>query len=86
MRIFGLKETIEPSRESIGKCAGLFTAHVAVLRRHFLPNMHFQCCMILQSTLGGNFDIFFGQGEYTAWVLLWKTRSIPIGELFQHRI
>ena len=56
-----------------------FSPHMAVLRRHFLPNMHFQCCMILQGTLGGNFDIFAASGESTAWVLLWKTRSRPIG-------
>ena len=31
-----------------------------------------QCCMILQGTLGGNFDIFAASGESTAWVLLWK--------------
>ena len=39
----------------------------------------FQCCMLLQGTLGGNFDIFAASGESTAWVLLWKTRSRPIG-------
>ena len=52
---------------------------MAVLRRHFLPNMRFQCCMLLQGTLGGNFDIFAASGESTAWVLLWKTSSGPIG-------
>ena len=35
--------------------------------------------MILQGTLGVNFVIFAASGESTAWVLLWKTRSIPIG-------
>ena len=45
---------------------------MAVLRRHFLPN-------ILQSTLGGNFDIFAASGESTAWVLFGKNRSRPIG-------
>ena len=35
--------------------------------------------MILQGTLEGNFDIFAASGESTAWVLLWKTRSRPIG-------
>ena len=35
--------------------------------------------MILQGTLGGNFDIFAASGESTAWVLLWKTRSRPNG-------
>ena len=52
---------------------------MAVLRSHFLPNMHFQCCLILQGTLEGNLDIFAASGESTAWVLLWKTRSRPIG-------
>ena len=35
--------------------------------------------MLLQGTLGGDFDIFAASGETTAWVLLWKTRSRPIG-------
>ena len=35
--------------------------------------------MTRQGTLGGNFDIFAASGESTAWVLLWKTRSRPIG-------
>ena len=35
--------------------------------------------MILQGTLRGNFDIFAASGESTAWVLLWKTCSRPIG-------
>ena len=35
--------------------------------------------MLLQGTLGGDFDIFAASGESTAWVLLWKTRSRPIG-------
>ena len=35
--------------------------------------------MLLQDTLGGDFDIFAASGESTAWVLLWKTRSRPIG-------
>ena len=56
-----------------------FSPHMAVLRRHFLPNMHFQCCMLLQGTLGGNLDIFAASGESTALVLLWKTCSRPIG-------
>ena len=35
--------------------------------------------MLLQGTLGHDFDIFAASGESTAWVLLWKTRSRPIG-------
>ena len=35
--------------------------------------------MILQGTLGDNFDIFAASGESTAWVLLWETRSRQIG-------
>ena len=56
-----------------------FSPHLAVLRRHFLPTVHFQCCMLLQDTLCGDFDIFAASGVSTAWVLLWKTRSRPIG-------
>ena len=40
-----------------------FSLQMAVLRRHFVPHRHFQCCMILQGTLGGNFDIFAANGE-----------------------
>ena len=32
--------------------------------------MHFQCCMLLQGTLGGDYDIIATSGESTAWVLL----------------
>ena len=35
--------------------------------------------MLLQGTLGHDFDIFPTSGESNAWVLLWKTRSRPIG-------
>ena len=35
--------------------------------------------MLLEGTLGGDFDIFAASGESTAWALLWKTRSRPIG-------
>ena len=42
-----------------------FPAHMAVLRRLFLPNMHFQCCMLLQGTIGGNFYIFAASGDST---------------------
>ena len=53
---------------------------MAVLRRHALPNVHFQCCVLLQGTLGYDFDIFAAASrESTAWVLLWKTHSRPIG-------
>ena len=72
----------------------VFSPHMAVLRRHLLPNLHFQCCMILCGTIGGNFDTITASGEYSAWVLLWKTpittnwRDVlscsPI-QLFQHR-
>ena len=53
---------------------GIFSLRMTVLRRHF-PNVQFECCMILQGTLGGNFDILVSSCESTAWVLLWKDRS-----------
>ena len=56
-----------------------FSPHTAVLRRHFLPNIQFECCMVLQGTLGCDFDIFAASGEYIAWVFVWKTRSRPTG-------
>ena len=40
-----------------------FSSHMAVLRRHFLPNMYFQCYLLLQGTLGGNFDTFAASDE-----------------------
>ena len=55
-----------------------FTAYVSS-STSFLPNMQFACCKILQDTLRDNFDIFAANGEATASVLLWKTRSRPIG-------
>ena len=71
--------------------ANSFSPHLAVLRRHILPIMQFECCKILQGTLGGNFDIFAASGEHTAWILLWfKTHwrealsCSPI-QLVQHR-
>ena len=64
MRIFGFRETIDPSRESIGHLQGMFPRHMAVLRRHLLPNVHFQCCVLLQDTLGGDFDTFAPSGEF----------------------
>ena len=52
--------------------------HMEVVRRHFsqkaLPVLYDS-----QGTLGGNFDVFAASVESTAWVLLWKTRSRPIG-------
>ena len=62
-------------RESIVNCTGFFPAYGSPSTSFFLPNMHFQCCMILQGALGGNFDLFAASGESTAWVLLWRTRS-----------
>ena len=56
-----------------------FSPHMAVLRCHFLQKTYFQCCVLLQGTLGGNFDIFAASGESTAWVFLQKTRSRTIG-------
>ena len=35
--------------------------------------------MLLQGTRGHDFQIFLANGESTAWVLLWKTRSRPSG-------
>ena len=68
---------------------------MAVFRRPFLPNVHFQFCTSLQGTHSYDFDIVAASGESTAWVLLWKTRSktnwreglsgSPI-RLFQHRM
>ena len=54
-----------------------FSPHMSFVRRHLLPNMQLECCMILQGTLRDKFDIFAANGESTAWVLLWKTRSRP---------
>ena len=76
MRIFGLRETIDPLLESIGSCNG-FLPVFGSLSTSFLPNAHFQCCMLLQGTFGHDFDIFAASGVSTALVLLWKTFSAP---------
>ena len=39
---------------------------------NFCRTCAFQCCMLLQGTLGYDFDIFAASGESTAWVLFWK--------------
>ena len=65
--------------ENPGAIARDFLPHMSVLRHHFLPNVQFECFLISQGTLGGNFDIFAASGESTAWVLFWKTRSRPTG-------
>ena len=67
-----------PSRESIGNCKGFFSAYGSA-STSFFPNVHSQCCMLLQGTLGYDFDTFAASGESTAWVLFWKTRPRPIG-------
>ena len=43
-----------------------FSLHMAVLRRHVLPNLYFQYCVLLRGTFGGNVDIFAVSGESTA--------------------
>ena len=73
MRVIGLRETMDLSRESIVNCKGFFTAYVS------FSIMQFECFVTLQGTFGGNFDIFAFSGESTAWVLLWNARSRPIG-------
>ena len=61
-----------PSRDA-SALAKDFSPHMAVLRRlFFFADLHFQCCMLLQGTLGGNFDIFAASSESTAWVLCGK--------------
>ena len=94
MRIFGPKATIHPSRESICDCSRIFPTH-GNPSTSFLPNMHFQCCMLLQGTFGGDFDIFAASGGSAAWVLLQKNpfktnwrEGLSCGpiQLFQHRI
>ena len=79
--IVGLKETIDPSRESIGNCKGFLSAYGSPSTFHFLPNMHAPVLHVLLQgiTLGGDFNIFVANGESTSWVLLLKNRSRPIG-------
>ena len=80
LQVIGFRETIDPSRESIHRqLQKIFPSIWQSFDVIFLPNVHFQCCMILQGTLGGNFDLSAASGESTAWVLFWKTRSRPIG-------
>ena len=73
----GLRETIDPSRKSIGNRNG-FSPVFDSPSTSFFARMHFfQCCMLLQGTLGRDFDIFAASGGSTAWVLLWKHHSRP---------
>ena len=64
--------TMELSRESIGDCE-VFLRQVLQSFDLCSRNMHFQCCMSLQGTLGGDFDNFAASSESTAWKLFWKT-------------
>ena len=70
MRIFGPRETIDPSQESIGNCTGLLPVY-GRLSTSFLSNAHFLYCMLLKGTLGGDFDSFAASDL--------KNRSRPIG-------
>ena len=49
------------------------------LRRHFLPNVQFEWCLILQGTLGGTFDIFAASVNPLLGCSSGKPRSRPIG-------
>ena len=80
MRVIGLWETIVPSKETGGNGKGLFPAYGNPVLQRLVSNMHFECCMLLQGTLGEMFDIFAASEKSTAWSLHWKTRSKPIGE------
>ena len=71
----GLKETIDPSRNPAAIARILSTVYVSLSTS--FPNMQFECCKLLQGTLGGHFDIFAASGESIAWDFLWKTRSSP---------
>ena len=73
MWVVGLKETIGPSPGIHRQLQWIYPRIWQFFDVIFLPNMQFECCMILQGTPGGNFDIFAAIGEATAWVLLWKT-------------
>ena len=61
MRVFGLKQLILHGNPS--ETAKDFSSHMAVFRRLFLSNMYFQCYLLLQGTLSGNFDIFAASDE-----------------------
>ena len=50
----GRRRTTDPSRESIGDCSTTFSA-CGSPSMSFLPNMQFQCCMLLQGTLTWRF-------------------------------
>ena len=80
MRIFELREIINVARESVGNCKGFFL-HVwqSFDVIFFLPNVHFQCCVLHQGTLSHDFDIFAASSEFTSKVCSWKTCSRPIG-------
>ena len=79
MRIFGLRDKIDPSRESIGNCKGFLPAYGSFSTSIFCRMCTSSAVCCFRSTLGYDFDTFAASGEPTVWVLLWKTRSRPIG-------
>ena len=77
-------ECLDPGQQLIlhgnaSAIAATFSPHVALLRRYSFTEYAFPVLHVIQGTLGGDFDIFAASGESTAWVLLWKTGSRPIG-------
>ena len=56
----------------MGNCKGFFTVFDSL-------STSFAAERASQGTLGYDFDILAASGESIAWVLLWKTRSRPIG-------
>ena len=79
VRVLRTRTTIDPSRESFGTCEKFLPAYGSFSTTFFCRACNSGAARLLQGTLGGDFDIFAASGESTVWVLLWKTRSRPIG-------
>ena len=89
MQVDGLRETLDPSPESIGTCQGFFRHMCQFFHIFFLPKMQVECCMILQGSLGGNFDTLLpavnplleyssGKQDQLAWGFVLYPNSISL--------
>ena len=81
MRIFGLKETIDPSRESIGNCKGFFPACGSPSTSFFADCTSSAVCYFRATSVTILTSLQPAVNPF-AWMLLWKTRSRPIGVRF----
>ena len=80
VQVIGLRETIDPSRESIGNCKRFFSAcgrsSTSFFAERALPLLY-----VASRHLGESFDICAASGETNAWVLF---RKNPLKNYLMH--